>query len=300
VDKKVRVDEVRQEVPPPRTVEPPRGGARGETIPSGPAAGWIPRGPAANNNNGNAYDRPTYPSSAPPPPHIQQQQHYLGPSMHGSAPTGPRALRNQYQPPPKPLLDSTPPIPKGPKSSELPTGPKAKPVVLKAMSKVSISTGTPTGPRIGAGNVQLKKFFPGDDDDEDAPKRSSKAQAGRDDGDGRSKGREEEKREKRRERTPERMDVDSKLDRGDLSVEQREAWARYDYEQEMMAADAARGDRRTTVGGDTTTLSVRILVSRHRRRITTIARPTSIHEYRRRDLDSRTTTTVPPNPTNPA
>lgn len=207
-------------------------------IPSGPSSGRIPRGPAANNN-GNVYDRPSYPSSAPPPPHIQQQQHYSGP-LHGSAPTGPRALRNQYQQPAPKAVDSTTPIPKGPKSSELPTGPKAKPVVLKAMSKVSIATGTPTGPRVGAGNVQLKKFFPGDDDDEDTPKRSSKNQAARDDGSGRSKGREEEKKEKRRERTPERMDVDEKLDRGELSLEQREAWARYDYEQEMMAADAAR------------------------------------------------------------
>lgn len=201
---------------------PVAAGAIGSIPPSGPAADRVP--PSAPAGPSNGYDRSFHPPHGPP-----LSAKPTPPTIVG-APTGPRALRDKFQ------IPSAPPS-KLSHEMPIPTGPKAKMAPLKSIS-ASKFAGIPTGPRVVAGSEGVKKFFPGDEEEDEvklkpaAPVRVMEPE--------RSVPMEVDER-RRDDRERDRMDVDERRERGPLTEDQREAWARHDqrmaYEKSLGGTD---------------------------------------------------------------
>lgn len=197
---------------------PVAAGGIGSVPPSGPAADRIPL-PSAPSGPSNGYDRSFHAPHGPP---LSAKS---TPSSIVGAPTGPRALREKFQ------IASAPP---SKLDMPIPTGPKAKMAPLKAIPAAKFA-GIPTGPRVVAGSEGVKKFFPGDEEEEEvkpAPVRIMEPERG-------VPMEVDERRRDDRER--DRMEVDERRERGPLTEDQREAWARYDqriaYEKSLGGTD---------------------------------------------------------------
>ncbi|GAA5943965.1 hypothetical protein JCM1841_004932 [Sporobolomyces salmonicolor] len=179
-------------------------------LPTGPAAD---RFPPSHQLAQNALDRPFYPAQGPihTPPLAAPSP---GPGVIG-APTGPRALRGVLPGNnggvlvpggPRVLVD----VPKGPKGPTGPTGgrsgfapiktvPVAGPAGAKGVGLASV----PTGPKT-TGSGEMRKFFPGDEDEEELPKKGKRDEREK----GRDRERDEERERGKDRRKEDRMDVD--------------------------------------------------------------------------------------------